>query len=71
MVDDADDLMADPGRVGGSHRRSVRRQPRRAVRPGTSPEADDVPETPARQEPEADDARHDRWLHDQRPPHWG
>ncbi len=47
------------------------RGPRRAVRQGTKPSADESPDVAAG-EPDAapEEAEHDRWLREQRPPHW-
>jgi hypothetical protein len=51
-----------------SRRRRVRR---RAERPGTNPSADDAPDVVApRAEPAPGESQHDRWLREQRPPHW-
>ena len=57
----------DPGpRV--SPRRRIRR---RADRAGTNPAADDAPDVvAARAEPTPGESQHDRWLREQRPPHW-
>jgi hypothetical protein len=50
---------------------SRRRVRRRAERPGTNPSADDAPDVVApRAEPEPGETQHDRWLREQRPPHW-
>ncbi len=51
--------------------RARRRVRRRAERPGTNPSADDVPDVvPPRDEPKPGESQHDRWLREQRPPHW-
>ena len=48
-----------------------RRRRRRAVRGGTNPSAQDVPDVAApRDAPAPGEAQHDRWLREQRPPHW-
>lgn len=48
-----------------------RRRPRRAARAGTNPRAEDLPDVVAPREPGgADETPHDRWLREQRPPHW-
>lgn len=48
-----------------------RRRRRRAARAGTNPTADEAPEVVApRAVPEAGETPHDRWLREQRPPHW-
>ena len=48
-----------------------RRTRRRAERPGTNPSADDAPDVvPPRGEPAPGETQHDRWLREQRPPHW-
>jgi hypothetical protein len=51
--------------------RSRPRRPRRAVRPGTRRDADESPDVVdgPREEPGGDGER-ERWLRDQRPPHW-
>ncbi|NHA67630.1 hypothetical protein [Phycicoccus flavus] len=51
--------------------RSSRRRARRAVRPATNPGTDDAPDlaTP-REDPGPGHSPHDRWLREQRPPHW-
>jgi hypothetical protein len=50
---------------------SRRRVRRRAERPGTNPSADDAPDVvPPRAEPKPGESQHDRWLREQRPPHW-
>ena len=48
-----------------------KRRRRRASRTGTNPDADDAPEaaTPRPHGHQGEDA-HDRWLREQRPPHW-
>jgi hypothetical protein len=52
-------------------RPSRRRVRRRAERPGTNPSADDAPDVvPPRSEPKPGETQHDRWLREQRPPHW-
>ncbi|GGL34576.1 hypothetical protein [Phycicoccus endophyticus] len=49
-----------------------RRRPRRAVRPATNPRTDDAPDLAApREEPDPAEPARDRWLREQRPPHWG
>jgi hypothetical protein len=48
-----------------------RRTRRRAERAGTNPTADDAPDVvPPRAEPAPGETQHDRWLREQRPPHW-
>ena len=48
-----------------------RRRRRRASRAGTNPVADDSPEvTDPRMDAEGAESPHDRWLREQRPPHW-
>ena len=48
-----------------------RRVRRRASREGTNPAADDAPDVLApREEPAPGESQHDRWLREQRPPHW-
>ena len=48
-----------------------RRRPRRAVRGGTNPSAEDLPDVVApRDEAAPGETQHDRWLREQRPPHW-
>ena len=50
---------------------SRRRVRRRAERAGTNPSADDAPDVvPPRAEPKPGETQHDRWLREQRPPHW-
>jgi hypothetical protein len=50
--------------------KKVRRR-RRAERSGTNPSAEDLPDVvPPRDESAAGDSPHDRWLREQRPPHW-
>lgn len=63
--------------VPGQPEREKREEPtrgrrrRRAVRGGTNPSAQDVPDAAApRDAPAPDEAQHDRWLREQRPPHW-
>ena len=51
--------------------RKRRPRPRRAVRGGTNPSAQDVPDVAApRDTPAPGETPHDRWLREQRPPHW-
>ncbi|WP_377644590.1 hypothetical protein [Oryzobacter terrae] len=53
--------------VGGARRRTRRR----AARSGTNPTAEDLPDVvPPREPPPPGEAAHDRWLREQRPPHW-
>lgn len=62
--------MGDPGRDDDAGR--ARRVPgtvRRAMRPGSNPKADESPEV-APGPTVSDDADRDRWLREQRPPHW-
>ncbi|WP_345201317.1 hypothetical protein [Fodinibacter luteus] len=40
------------------------------MRPGTNPSAEDVPDVPAPREAPEGETQHDRWLREQRPPHW-
>jgi len=50
---------------------SRRRVRRRAERAGTNPSASDVPDVvPSRPGPTPGETPHDRWLREQRPPHW-
>ena len=57
--------------VGPPTRPSRRRVRRRAERPGTNPSADDAPDVVSpRSEPAPGETQHDRWLREQRPPHW-
>jgi hypothetical protein len=61
---------AEPDDTTGAPR-SRRRVRRRAERPGTNPSADDAPDVvPPRSEPKPGETQHDRWLREQRPPHW-
>ena len=54
--------------VPGTGRRKKRR---RAVRSGTNPSAEDLPDVvPPREEPAPGESAHERWLREQRPPHW-
>ena len=54
--------------TGPDRRRRVRR---RASRAGTNPSADDAPDVlPPREGPAPGESAHDRWLREQRPPHW-
>ncbi|HMM95003.1 MAG: hypothetical protein IE926_15925 [Micrococcales bacterium] len=48
-----------------------RRRRRRVDRPPTNPRTDDSPDvgTP-RDSPAEGESTHDRWLREQRPPHW-
>ncbi len=72
--------MTDPDQEGAQRRseaageqppRARRRVRRRAERPGTNPSADDAPDVLApREEPKPGESQHDRWLREQRPPHW-
>ena len=63
------DARPQDGEPAPSTRR--RRRPRRAVRGGTNPSAEDVPDVVApREEPSPAETQHDRWLREQRPPHW-
>jgi len=56
---------------GGPSPTRRRRRPRRAVRGGTNPSAEVVPDVVApREEPSPGETQHDRWLREQRPPHW-
>ena len=58
----------DADRPTSTRRRRVRR---RAERPGTNPSADDAPDVVApREEGTPGETQHDRWLREQRPPHW-
>ncbi|GIL37219.1 hypothetical protein [Phycicoccus sp. DTK01] len=60
-----------PGAPTGDDPGPRRRRPRRAARPATNPRTDDAPDvaTP-RAEPAPGESGHDRWLREQRPPHW-
>ena len=50
---------------------SRRRVRRRAERAGTNPSAEDAPDVvPPRPGPTPGETEHDRWLREQRPPHW-
>jgi hypothetical protein len=50
--------------------KKVRRR-RRAERDGTNPSAEDLPDVvPPRDDSAPGDSPHDRWLREQRPPHW-
>lgn len=74
----------DDARSGGGHRdppdvpadadttaRPRRRRPRRAVRPATDPQADDSPDlAEVTDAPPVREVARDRWLREQRPPHW-
>ena len=78
--------MGEPGEAGGSEgsamseaaqpdggeaRQARGRRPRRAVREGTNPSAQDLPDVvPPREEPPPGESAQDRWLREQRPPHW-
>jgi hypothetical protein len=58
----------EPSRPEPTRRRRTRR---RAERAGTNPRADDAPDVvPPRAEPAPGETQHDRWLREQRPPHW-
>ena len=58
----------EPAEPSKPSRRRVRR---RAERAGTNPSADDAPDVvPPRAEPKPGESQHDRWLREQRPPHW-
>ena len=60
-----------PEREKREQPRAKRRRHRRAVRGGTNPSAPDVPDVvEPRDAPAAGETQHDRWLRDQRPPHW-
>ena len=60
---DRPDAVDPPGERG--------RRRRRAVREGTNPSAEDVPDVVApREAPAPGESDHDRWLREQRPPHW-
>jgi hypothetical protein len=62
---------SDTGDLPGTPKPSRRRVRRRAERPGTNPSADDAPDVvPPRGEPKPGETQHDRWLREQRPPHW-
>ncbi|QIM21757.1 hypothetical protein G7075_12515 [Phycicoccus sp. HDW14] len=51
--------------------RPRRRRPRRAVRPSTHPDTDDAPDVAEpRDAPAEGEGPHERWLREQRPPHW-
>ena len=70
---EADDTTgeADETTTSTGATRSRRRVRRRAERPGTNPSADDAPDVvPPRSEPKPGETQHDRWLREQRPPHW-
>ena len=59
---------AGSGPAATPPRRRVRR---RAERAGTSPSADEAPDVLApREGPTPGESEHDRWLREQRPPHW-
>ena len=56
---------------GGEARQARGRRPRRAVREGTNPSAQDLPDVvPPREEPPPGESAQDRWLREQRPTHW-
>lgn len=66
--DDGPESAVAPARPEPTPRRRVRR---RAERAGTNPSADDAPDVVApRAEPKPGESQHDRWLREQRPPHW-
>jgi hypothetical protein len=72
---DADAAEADEGRAepeqSGPAPPTRQRRRRRAVRAGTNPAAEDVPDVVVpREEPTPGETQHDRWLREQRPPHW-
>jgi len=75
MTDRPDDVEpAEPAEQGVpvEQEKPRRRVRRRAERPGTNPSADDAPDVvPPRAEPKPGEGQHDRWLREQRPPHWG
>ena len=59
--------------VGGEQPEPSRRRRtrRRASRAGTNPSADEAPDVlPPREGPVPGESEHDRWLREQRPPHW-
>ncbi|MFL6154126.1 MAG: hypothetical protein ACJ72B_17250 [Ornithinibacter sp.] len=59
------------GQAGEQRSPAPRRPRRRAERAGTNPSADDAPDVLApREEPKPGESQHDRWLREQRPPHW-
>ena len=72
----ADAAEADEGRAGPEEQQPEPPAPprrwrrRRAVRGGTNPSAEDVPDVAPREEPTPGETQHDRWLREQRPPHW-
>ncbi|MBR7744836.1 hypothetical protein KC207_16190 [Phycicoccus sp. BSK3Z-2] len=67
-ADGSDAGAAEAGTSRGPRRR---RGSRRAHRPATNPGADDAPDVrEPRDGPSAADTPHDRWLREQRPPHW-
>lgn len=72
MTDPDPDEAAQPTEeVDEQPARARRRVRRRAERPGTNPSADDAPDVLApREEPKPGESQHDRWLREQRPPHW-
>ena len=60
-----------PEREKREQPRAKRRRPRRAVRGGTNPSAQDLPDVvPPRDAPADGETQHDHWLREQRPPHW-
>ncbi len=62
--------MTDPGQ-GDAAPPTRRRVRRRAERAGTNPSADEAPDVLApREGPKPGESQHDRWLREQRPPHW-
>jgi hypothetical protein len=70
VVDDqaGADRQEPPGHAQPTRRRRTRR---RAERGGTNPSAEDLPDVVApREEPKPGESQHDRWLREQRPPHW-
>ncbi len=51
--------------------RRRRRVRRRVDRPGTNPSADDAADVAGpRDDGQPGETQHDRWLREQRPPHW-
>lgn len=60
-----------PGQPEKEMRTMRRRTRRRAEREGTNPSADDLPDVvPPRPAPREGEEPHERWLREQRPPHW-
>lgn len=60
-----------PGQPERELRPARRRRRRRAERSGTNPTAEDLPDVvPPRAPQQEGEEPHERWLREQRPPHW-